>query len=173
MSLIKCTESIIYLLTRVKINMQHDHINYNNTVLGKKNDKIDAVCTGEYGLSLALINAGYRLTSLLYNFDCHIPDYWGINNFTEPDRYMSFNGRNVPLSTIFIKNIWRWNNSYVCLPVLYDECKNFVYSKLKMKPIFQDIPNICYNYDLLQNKNKHMSKKCPKFACSLCNCKMN
>ena len=155
MSLIKCSESIIYLLTRVKINMQHDHINYNNTVLGKKNDKIDAVCTGEYGLSLALINAGYRLTSLLYNFDCHIPDYWGINNFTEPDRYMSFNGRNVPLSTIFIKNIWRWNNRYVCLPVLYNECMSFVFNKLNMKNIFSNDNNNInnnYNYDVLKIK---------------------
>ena len=154
MSLIKCSESTMNLLQNIKISMQHDHINYNNTVLGKKNDKIDAVCTGEYGLSLALINAGYRLTSLLYNFDCHIPDYWGINNFTEPDRYMSFNGRNVPLSTIFIKNIWRWDNGYVCLPVLYNECMSFVFNKLNMKNIFSnDLNNINnYNYDVLKIK---------------------
>lgn len=153
MSLIKCSESIIYLLTRVKINMQHDHINYNNTVLGKKNNKIDAVCTGEYGLSLALINGGYRVTSLLYDdFDCHNPVNWNINGFTEPDRYMSFNGRNVPLSTIFIKNVWRWNNGYVCLPVLYNECMSFVFNKLNMKNIFSnDLNNINnYNYNELK-----------------------
>jgi hypothetical protein len=66
---------------------------------------------------------------------------------------MSFNGKNLPLSTIFIKNIWRWENSYVCLPVLYDECKNYVYSKLNMKHIFKDIPNINYNYDILNTKS--------------------
>lgn len=151
MSLIKCTESIIYLLTRVKINVQHDHINYNNTVWGKKNDKIDAVCTGEYGLSLALINAGYRLTSLLYNFDCHNPVNWGINNFTEPDRYMSFNGKNVPLSTIFIKNIWRWDNIHVCLPVLYNQCISFVCNKLNMQNIFNDYKDDTnYNYSVIK-----------------------
>lgn len=149
MSLIKCTESIIYLLTRVKINMQHDHINYNNTVLGKKNDKIDAVFTGEYGLSLALIKAGYRLTSLLYNFDCHNPNNWGINNFTEPDRYISFNGQNVPLSTIFIKNIWRWDNGYASLPVLYNECISFVCNKLNMQNIF-DKDDTNYNYSIIK-----------------------
>lgn len=149
MSLIKCTESIIYLLTRVKINMQHDHINYNNTVLGKKNDKIDAVFTGEYGLSLALINGGYRLTSLLYNFDCHNPNNWGINNFTEPDRYISFNGQNVPLSTIFIKNIWRWDNGYASLPVLYNECISFVCNKLNMQNIF-DKDDTNYNYSIIK-----------------------
>ena len=144
MSLIKCTESIMHLLTRVKINAQHDHKNYNNTVLGKKNDKIDAVLTGEYGLSLVLINGGYRMTSLLYDdFDCHNPVNWNINGFTEPDRYMSFNGRNIPLSTIFIKNIWRWDNGYVCLPVLYNECMSFVFNKLIMKNIFSsDLINI-------------------------------
>ena len=147
MSLIKCTKSIMYLLTRVKINVQ----TYNNTVWGKKIDKTDAVLTGEYGLSLALINAGYRVTSLLYNFDCHNPVNWGINNFTEPDRYMSFNGENVPLSTIFIKNVWRWNNGYVSLPVLYDECIAFMFKKLDMKYFFNDYKDDTnYNYSVIK-----------------------
>jgi hypothetical protein len=147
MSLIKCTESIINLLTRDKINVQ----TYNNTVWGKKIDKMDAVLTGEYGLSLALINRGYRLTSLLYNFDCHNPVNWGVNNFTEPDRYMSFNGQNVPLSTIFIKNIWRWNNGYVCLPLLYNQCVDFMFKKLDMKDIFNDYKDDTnYNYSVIK-----------------------
>ena len=147
MSLIKCTKSIMYLLTRVKINVQ----TYNNTVWGKKIDKMDAVLTGEYGLSLALINAGYRVTSLLYNFDCHNPVNWGINNFTEPDRYMSFNGKNVPLSTIFIKNIWRWDNGYVCLPLLYNQCVDFMFKKLDMKDIFNDYKDDTnYNYSVIK-----------------------
>lgn len=149
MSLIKCNEPIINLLKDVKINVQHEHINYNNTVLGKKNDKMDAVFTGEYGLSLALINTGYRMTSLLYDFDCHDHNNWGVNNYTEPDRYMSFNGRNVPPSTIFIKNIWRWNNGYVCLPVLYDQCIYFMMKKLDMKNIF-DKNDRNYNYNVIK-----------------------
>ena len=168
-SLIRCTETIINLLTYVQVSCTDELSNdtyyqkhslelFNtdkNTVLGKKNDKIDAVLTGEYGLSRIMIKNGYRLTSLLYNddnFNCHNPVNWEINGNTEPDRYMSFNGKNVPLSTIFIKNIWRWENSYVCLPVLYDECKDFVYSKLNMKHIFKNIPNIPYNYYLLNIK---------------------
>ena len=148
MSLIKCSESIIYLLTKVKIYVNP----HNNTVLGKKNDKVDAVRTGEYGLSLALINGGYRVTSLLYDdFDCHDPVNWGINGFTEPDRYMSFNGRHVPLSTIFIKNVWRWDNGYVCLPVLYNECMSFVFNKLDMKDVFNDCKDDTnYNYSVIK-----------------------
>lgn len=177
MSLIKCSKSIIYLLTKAKINVPdgfsaNPHI---NTVLGKKNDKVDAVCTGEYGLSLILINRGYRVTSLLYDFDCHNPLNSKVNNFTEPDRYMSFNGQNVPLSTIFIKNVWRWNNGYACLPVLYKECKNFVFKKLDMKNIFNeykdDEHDENYNYSVIKlepglhgmvqkwNSNKEYYKK--------------
>jgi hypothetical protein len=164
-SLIRCTEKIMNLLTNVQISCTDElsidtHYKQRslelfgteqNTVLGPKRDKQDAVLTGEYGLSRILLKNGYRLTSLLYNynFNCHNPANWAINGNTEPDRYMSFNGKNVPLYTIFIKNIWRWDISYVCLPVLYNESKDFVYSKLNIKPIFQDIPNIIYNYDLL------------------------
>jgi hypothetical protein len=166
-SLLRCSEPIMNLLTNVQISCTDKFSidtqykqrslelfnTYQNTVLGYKHDKQDAVLTGEYGLSRILVENGYLLTSLLYSndekFNCHNPVNWIINGNTEPDRYMSFNGQNVPLSTIFIKNIWRWENSYVCLPVLYDECRNFVYSKLKMKSIFQDVHNICYNYNLL------------------------
>ena len=168
-SLIRCTEPIINLLTNVQVSCT-DELSIDtafkprslelfntdqNTVLGSKRDKQDAVLTGEYGVSRIMIKNGYRLTSLLYNddnFNCHNPSNWAINGNTEPDRYMSFNGKNVPLTTIFIKNIWRSENSYVCLPVLYDECKDFVYSKLNMKSIFKDIHTISYNYDLLNVK---------------------
>jgi hypothetical protein len=163
-TLIRCTKSIIHLLTNVKISctdklstdthyMNHFLSLYNsdtNTVFGKKKDKTDAALTGEYGLSRILINNGYRVTSLLYNhFDCHDPNKWKINGFKEPDRYKSFNGKNVPLNTIFIKNIWRSNDTYVSLPVLYNECLDFVYSKLNMKNIFKSTNNILYNYELL------------------------
>lgn len=167
-SLLRCTENIINLLINSQVsctdNLSVDTYykqrsidlfgKHQNTVLGPKIDKIDAVLTGEYGLSRILINNGYRLTSLLYNdnFNCHNSANWSINNNKEPDRYMSFNGKNIPMTTIFIKNIWRWENSYVCLPVLYNECKEFIYSKLNMKPIFQDISNMYYNYDLLTVK---------------------
>ena len=166
-SLIRCTKPIMNLLTNVQIgctdilsidtHYQKRSLElfgtHQNTVLGPKRDKLDAVLTGEYGMSRIMIKNGYRLTSLIYNddnFNCHNPANWAVNGNTEPDRYMSFNGTNVPFTTIFIKNIWRWENSYVCLPVLYNECKDFVYSKLNMKSIFKDIHTISYNYDLLK-----------------------
>jgi hypothetical protein len=52
------------------------------------------------------------------------------------------------MSTIFIKNVWRWNEWYASYPVLYDECMEFVYNKCNMTNIFSN-SNIEYNYDLL------------------------
>lgn len=164
-SLIRCTEHIITLLTKEKISCTDETsinnyyrnemmIYYNthtNTVIGKKYNKIDAILTGEYGLSRILIKNGYKVTSLLYDFDCHNKDFWSINNNMAPDRYNSFRGNNIPLTTIFIKNIWRGQQSYVSLPVLYNECIDFVYSKLYMRPIL-DISNNKnkYNYNLIK-----------------------
>jgi hypothetical protein len=179
-SLIRCTENIINILINQKIkcvditstaifiekNMIAKYNTDCNTVLGPKFDKIDAILTGEYGISRILIQNGFKITSLLYNFDCHDPKNWNINNFMQPDRYMSFNGQNIPLSTIFIKNIWRCEDNYASLPVLYNECMNYMYSKLNMKPILaeHEHEHIIYNYDLLnininKNKNNYFSWK--------------
>jgi len=163
-SLLRCSEHIIRILTTEqisckdessiddyhKIRILNDFGTHTNTVWGKKYDKMDAIFTGEYGLSRILINNGYKVTSLLYDFDCHDEKYWSINNNREPDRFNAFNGTNIPLSTIFIKNLWRWENHYVGLPVLYNECINFMYCKLNVRPLLNyksNIPN--YNYDLL------------------------
>jgi hypothetical protein len=94
------------------------------------------------------------VTSLLYddNVDVNDRSNWGVNGFTEPDRYMSFNGIFVPLSTIFIKNVWRMGSnliSYASKPVLYNECIEFAYKKMGMIDIFKDI-RVEYRYDLLQ-----------------------
>jgi hypothetical protein len=169
-SLIRCTQHIIQLLTQQQISctdrlsidnyykqlMIYQFNTHMNTVFGKKYDKQDACLTGEYGLSRILIQNGYKLCSLLYDFDCHDEQFWNINQNLAPDRYNSFNGKNVPLSTIFIKHLWRYDTYYVSLPLLYNECIDFMYSKLNMKPILQihDNEMIKYNYDLLKtNEN--------------------
>ena len=136
-SLIRCNETIINLLINTPISLcdkRSTNVNANNyrnlnTVLGKKKDKIDAVLSGEYGLSRILLKNGYSITSLLYDFNCNNNNNWIINNNIEPDRFNSFKGKNIPLSTIFIKNVWRWDNSYASLPVLYNECSNYFYEK--------------------------------------------
>jgi len=158
-TLIKIDQQVIQLLTRTQVSNTNEKSKfhgsvYHNTVLGRKASKEDAVLTGEYGLSKILMDNGYRITSLLYDDDVDVndPANWGINSFTEPDRYRSFNGIFLPLSTIFIKNVWRIMSgnliTYASLPVLYDECMRFVYEKMKMQNIFRN-RHVSYNYDLL------------------------
>lgn len=152
--LLRCTKHIYELLTKEVIsaiddtsvdNFYKNHLlelsnTYHNTVFGKKYNKHDTVLTGEYGLSRLLIRNGYKVTCLLYDFDCHDEKYWNINNYTEPDRFNTFNGICIPLSTIFVKNIWRWGISYCSVPLLYNECMNYINSKLLMHPLI--------NYDV-------------------------
>jgi len=168
-TLLKINEEIIELLTNTKISYcdetsisEDAKIKQDNTVLGVKYSKNDAVYTGEYGLSRVLLKYNYNITSLLYdNIDIYDEKNWKINNNISPDRYNAFNGQNIPLSTIFIKNIWRWDDWYASYPVLYDETIEFVYKKSNMKNIFTNNSqnNIVYNYDLLFHtfyKNKSL-----------------
>lgn len=154
-SLLRCTKSLMELLMNTQITLG-DKLSTNsnnllfqdtNTVFGKKKNKTDATLSGEYGLSRILLKNKYKITSLLYDFNCNNPINWTVNNNIEPDRFLSFNGDNIPLTTIFIKNIWRELKSYVSLPVLYHECKSYYYKKLKMKALFEDF-NLNPNYDL-------------------------
>jgi hypothetical protein len=52
-------------------------------------------------------------------------------------------------NTIFIKNIWRWDNTYVAKPVLYDYCNNFMMSILNYT---DELKYKIKNYSLI-NKN--------------------
>lgn len=153
---IRINEEIINLLMNTKISYCDETStcedvtnDKDNTILGVKYSKNDAIYTGEYGLSRVLLKHNYNITSLLYDdIDIYDKNNWNINNNIAPDRYNTFNGINVPLSTIFIKNIWRWDNWYASYPVLYDECMEFLLRNCNMKNIFSDY-NIEYNYDLL------------------------
>ena len=153
---IRINEEIINLLMNTKISYCDETskspdvcADKDNTVLGVKYSKNDAVYTGEYGISRVLLKHNYNITSLLYdNIDIYDKNNWNINNNIAPDRFNTFNGENIPLSTVFIKNIWRWDDWYASYPVLYDECMEFVFNKCNMKNIFS-INNMEYNYDLL------------------------
>jgi len=154
-SFIKIDKEIINLLINEKVclvdetSIENKRENYYNTILGKKRDKIDAIGTGEYGLSRILLKYNYRLTSLLYDdIDINDENVWSINNYVQPDRYNTFNGKNIPLSTIFIKNVWRCFEFYASKPVLYKECIDFVYKKLNITNIYNDINND-YCYDMI------------------------
>jgi hypothetical protein len=148
-TLLKISDYIIDLLINIKIPNTILKSEYFNTVLGYKKDKFDAINTGEYGLSRVLIENNFNVCSLYWNNE-NIPflDY-----ITNDNREEFYHKNNMELiKTIFIKNIWRVENNYASLPVLYDYCKEFIDNKLNMLELFKQKDNINYN---LIDKNKN------------------
>ena len=142
-TLIKINEEIIRLLTREKItNVCETCINQaeqktQNSILGFKTDKKDAILTGEYGLSRILLKNNYNICSILEG-----------TSYIKIDLY----NKNVKSleSTVFIKNVWRDGDTYSSPPVLYDYCMLFINNKLKYTNLFTNTSNI--DYKLI---NKH------------------
>ncbi len=132
-SLIKIDKEIINKLLNTQISpickgsindgaQLNNNLNYTNTVLGKKKDKVDAILTGEYGLSRVLLDSNYNISALHCNNNSKIRcDHCEVNNH----------------NIIFIKNQTRAGNNFACKPVLYDYCINFMNSKLYMENIFK------------------------------------
>jgi len=130
MSLIKINNKIMNLIMRTKINVN----GYKNTVLGKKQNKLDACLTGEIGLSKILIDNGYSVCCLYFDSLDDVKN----NNFRQ-EFYNENTNEYLFNTTIFIKNVWRIDDNYASLPVLYNKCKNFIYEKLKIKDIFDEL----------------------------------
>ena len=152
-TLIKINENIINLLINKKIpsvlNSSHNFELYENTVIGYKKDKLDAILTGEYGLSRILIINNYNICCLYYDEIEKVKPYDYKTNIDREEFYHENNDKLI--ETIFIKNIWRIeNNIYASLPILYDYCNSFIMNKLEMINIFK---NCDINYELI-SKNK-------------------
>jgi len=146
-TLIKINSDIIKLLTKTPV-ISTDRANsiyrrYTNTVLGKKENKLDSILTGEFGLSRVLQNNGYNICCLYKNN--HRPS----EPLYEREEFFHKNNDEFLKQTIFIKNIWRvGEQQYPSIPVLYDYCINFINKQLKYKNIFDGL-DVEYNYDLL------------------------
>lgn len=161
--LTKINKKIINLLLNTQItNIDPNSINkcytiLTNTIIGKKYDRVDAILTGEYGFSRILLNNNYNICCLYYDDISNI-QYNTISNHNRVDFYSDQNEQ--LKKTVFIKNIWRSDNSYVCLPVLYEYCINFIYEKTNMKNIYNSIDTI--NHQLINincmGKNIYNSK---------------
>ena len=153
-SLIKLDKKIIDLLTTVPIkNVADTSINPGypiqyNTILGKKQDKVDACLTGEYGLSRILLDNGYKISCLIYdNIDYTDTTIW--NNYSDRvDRHDNFTMEYFNKS-IFIKNNWKMtNNLRDGLPICYNETTAFINKKINTSNIFYG-KVIDYDYHLL------------------------
>ena len=149
-TLIKINENIIDLL----INTKMPNIIDENTVIGYKKDKLDAILTGEYGLSRVLTLNNYNICCLYYD---EIENVKPFNHKTNENREEFYHKNNDKLKdTIFIKNIWRIENKmYASLPVLYEYCIEFINNKLKMINIFSKYD---INYELISKERNVMEK---------------
>jgi len=97
-----------------------------NNVIGKKVNKLDAIQSGEEGLSATLLNNKFNICSLFY-------DNERLVDFERREFEHSTNIEKLT-KTIFIKNIWRIGNyQYASRPVLYHFCNEFLKQKLNIK----------------------------------------
>jgi hypothetical protein len=145
---IKVTEDIMHLLCECVVE--------GNFVLSKKKDKMDAISSGEFGLSIILMDNSYNICCLFYETlkDLYSPDYIR-REFVHETNTSRLN------KTIFIKNIWRvpiFNPEhppicYASKPVLHDYCINFIYEKLQMQNVFEDFFPENLDYSLLPITN--------------------
>jgi hypothetical protein len=141
-TLLKINKNIINILTNTKFIINKL---YENTAIGYKKDKLDAIFTGEYGLSSILQLYNYKICCLYYENNIPV-------QYSNEEREEFYHENNEILKkTIFIKNIWRFGDDhYASIPVLYEYCTNYMFEKLNIKNIFYE-SNL--NYELLKIKN--------------------
>jgi len=161
-TLIKIDKKIIDLLLNTQITLKSptsivEYPNEYNTVIGLKKTKIDAILSGEYGLSRILLDNGYNLSSLLYDdIDYRDKRNWTINNYLQPDRYKSYNGNDLPINkVIFIKNTWRHDNCRCSLPVNIEETNKIIYKLMNLKKI--EYTNLDYETLKIENKGINLN----------------
>lgn len=90
---------------------------YYNAVFSKKNDRNDAIFTGEYGLSRVLLKAGYEITCLHPGFS---------------DR--NEKRKNRIKMTLFMKNNWIDGNLRACPPCGYHETMKVIGKEIIQPP---------------------------------------
>ena len=155
MTLLKINSKIINIL----INEKEIYGEFTNTILGKKENKTDAILTGEFGLSKILLKNYYKISNLYFDYNNYNIKYTDDNN----DREEFYHKNNDLLKkTIFIKNSWRYyNDTYSSIPVLYEYCENFINKKLRMNNIFKNISEL--NYNILNKNNSGINTVSDKY----------
>lgn len=158
-TLIKINENIINLLLNTPVESVYPNSTcdlnkyplYYNTVIGPKKSKNDSIFTGEYGLSRLFILSNYNICCLYYPQQFNIHTNFNIK--TEREEFYHKNNDNLK-NTIFIKNLWRVDETYVSLPILSDYCNDFIYNKLNQNSIYDNL-HIKYNYNNLIIKKRN------------------
>jgi hypothetical protein len=148
-TLIEINHIILKILTKQYIKAtceKSKQLNYlnmqENTVIGKKESKIDAILTGEYGLSRVLLENGFIIKGLV-QYDEEDSIITHIDKiYCEDTNIELFNNQ------IFVKNVWRVNKEMRCsLPYYYKEINVYINLVLKYNNIFNNIDDYEYDYD--------------------------
>lgn len=115
---------------------------------------LNTILQGEYRLTRILLENGYNISCLIYeNINYNDPNVW--SHYSDridkiPDMTLS-NFK----SQIFVKNYWRINSELRdSLPCYYNESIQTAFSKTNMKNIYDDYPEIDYDYNLLDIREK-------------------
>lgn len=149
----RCTSYCFLLDTKILPILMTKRIfcgDYYNTVFGRKKDRKDAILTGEYGLSIVIIDMGYNITCLHPNYSDRSSHDICVVDF-KPTIQM----------TLFMKNNWIDGNFRVCPPIQYHRCMEIIGKKIKEVPEAYDYSKlkcdetgICYGNKSFNWKSK-------------------
>lgn len=96
------------------------------TIFTNHPSKRDAIVHGEYGVSRAILDAGFTMDCLLYRYEgvnWRDPANWNLNNFKHPSRAGSYGNISVhPFEVVFHKPVWTYEGritSEVSVPETY------------------------------------------------------
>ena len=154
---LKISKDILNLLQNVKIsNICKDSLNiskyplYYNTIIGKKNSKLDTILTGEFGISRILIENNYKITSLV---DCNIKKENIDRGFDDTKLEFSLE------DLVFIKTNFRTDLGLNrdSLPIYYDESMTHYYNNLDYTRFESDL-KLELNYDDIDVNNSGVNK---------------
>ena len=174
-------ESFCFCLDKIGLEI----VMNTKTIFIDHKTKTEAVNNGEYGLSKAILNAGYSLDCLLYKYQnidwSNIQNWVNVNNSTFPSRNNTYDNITIhPFEVVFHKWFWAYeasvNFSYV---VKYKKWKlNEIINKKNFHATFGNgefminvtnavssffvdgkliIPIDYYNNVILQNIAKHLN----------------
>lgn len=157
-SLIRLTEDIYNLLLNTPIvnvcsgSKNKDYELEEACVLQKHTKHHNIILIGEYGFTRVLLEAGYKISCLLYDNINYLDERNWSKYSDRVDRFENFKDDDFE-KCIFIKNNWRVNKELRdSFPVSIEKTNYYINKYLNMKSIYN--LQVDYDYDLLDIEEK-------------------